>query len=301
MPVQFSFNHRKSADLKKRADSPLSGNGFSLKGENGAATVILIHGLTGTSNEMRYTANSLHRKGYTVICPKLANHGEPMAILKETTWQDFYQSIKGVFLEVEGSAKGGPIFIGGLCIGALLGLLLADEFGARISAVSCLSVTLFYDGWNVPWYRILLPIFYWTPILKDISYYKEDSPYGIKDEAIRERVHQYYSRASLDDMDGMLEHGYPYIPASLFYQNHLLIKHVTKRLSSVEVPVQLIQAKDDDTTGVKNSEFVYHRIKSRIKELILLEDSYHVITVDREREKVAQKMDEFFSRTLVRI
>ena len=265
-----------------------------MKGENGA-NVILIHGLTGTPNEMRYLANGLNRKGYSVSCPRLANHGEPMAVLKWTKWQEFYQSARQAFLAMQSRNGKGPVFISGLCMGALLALLLAEEFGSQIAGVSCLSVTLFYDGWSAPWYRHLLPLFLWTP-LKNIAYYKEDPPYGVKDETIRERIHRYYSQATLDDLKEVGEHGYPYVPGTLFYENHLLIKQVIKKLSSVRVPVQLIQAREDDTTSVKNSKFVYDRISSPVKELVLLEDSYHLVTVDRDREKVVEKMGEFFSR-----
>ena len=49
-------------------------------------------------------------------------------------------------------------------------------------------------------------------------------------------------------------------------------------------------------TSTKNSKFIYDRIKSDIKEIVLLYDSYHIITADQERDKVAAKMDEFFCR-----
>lgn len=293
MSIKFSLNHHK-VPHSKSPNALSSRNGFFLEGENGA-TVILIHGLTGTPNEMRYNADFLNQKGYSVLCPRLANHGEPISVLKRTTWKELYDSVRKAFLKAEETARGGPIFVGGLCMGALLGLLLAEEFGEAVSAVSCLAVTLFYDGWNMPWQRRLLPLAYWTPI-KHFFYFKEDSPYGIKDETIRKRVHKYYANATLDDLEGVVESGYPYVPVTLLHQNHLLIQRVTKRLPSIKVPVQLIQAREDDTTSVKNSEFVYERIGSRIKEMLLLEDSYHLITIDRERDKVAAKMDEFFSR-----
>ena len=294
MTVKISFRAGKSGVTKEESSSaPFVDNGF-LKGKNGAS-VLLIHGLTGTPNEMRYLANSLNRKGYSVFCPRLANNGEPMPVLKKTTWQDFYSSAREAFISMQTRNGKGPIFISGLCMGALLGLLLAEEFPNQVAGVSCLSVTLFYDGWSVPWYRFLLPLFMRTP-LREISYYKEDPPYGVKDEAVRERIHRYYRQADLDDMKKVAEYGYPFVPATLFYQNDLLIKHVIKKLPSIQAPVQLIQAREDDTTSVKNSQFVYDRIGSKTKDLVLLEDSYHLVTVDRERDKVAEKLDEFFSR-----
>ena len=60
--------------------------------------------------------------------------------------------------------------------------------------------------------------------------------------------------------------------------------------------MQLIQAAEGDITSIKNSQFIYDRIKSDRKELVLLNNSYHVITADQEREKVAQNIDIFFKR-----
>ena len=108
--------------------------GFSLKGDNGK-TVILIHGLTGTPNEMRFIANYLNKRGYTVICPKLAYHGESIWLLKRMRWQDFYESVRKVILSGEASGSAGPIYVSGLSMGALLALLLAEEFPDRIAGV----------------------------------------------------------------------------------------------------------------------------------------------------------------------
>ena len=62
-------------------------------------TIILVHGLTGTPNEMRHLAFYLHKQGYSVICPRLANHGQPLTILKHTKWEEFYASVRDVFLK----------------------------------------------------------------------------------------------------------------------------------------------------------------------------------------------------------
>ncbi len=60
------------------------------------------------------------------------------------------------------------------------------------------------------------------------------------------------------------------------------------------MPVQLIQARDDDMTSIRNSTFIYDKIGSALKEIVLLDDCYHVITADQERATVARSMDSFF-------
>jgi len=293
MSVVFSFNFKNFR--KPKANSSLIGkNGFSFIGNNGC-TVILIHGLTGTPNEMKFLASFLHEKGYSVICPRLANHGESIRILKNTKWQDLYESVREVMIKGEAANSAGPIFAAGLSMGALLGLLLADEFKDRISGVSCLAPTLFYDGWNAPRSKYLLPLGYYTP-LKHFFYFKEEPPYGIKNEAIQQRIHKYYNSAKLDDMENVAQYGYPYFPVTLLCQLRLLVKYISKKLPDMRFPVQLIQAKDDDMTSVKNSKYIYDRVKSEIKEMVLLYDSYHVITADHERDIVAEKVEDFFRR-----
>jgi carboxylesterase len=294
MSVVLSLDRRNF--FKPRA----SGNGkekasISLKGTNGCM-VILIHGLTGTPNEMRSLATYLNRKGYSVICPTLAMHGEEIWVLKQAKWEDFYRSVRDVMTEGEVRDFDGPIFAAGLSLGALLALLLADEFKDKVRAVSCLAPTLFYDGWNTPLARYFMPLAY-TP-LRHVFFFKEEPPYGIKNEAIRERVHRHYSNARLDNIENVEQYGYPYFPVALLHQIQLLVKHITKRFPGMHFPVQLIQAKDDDMTSVKNSKFIYERISSSMKEIVLLHNSYHVVTADHERDLVAAKMEDFFGRVL---
>lgn len=267
--------------------------GIFMKGDNGSL-VILVHGMTGSPNEMKSLAASLNRKGYSVVCPRLANHGSPLDVLKRSRWQDFYGSVRSIMTDGEGSRHAGPVFVSGLSMGALLALLLADEFKDRVAGVSCLAPTLFYDGWNSPDSKFWLPLGYKT-FLKQFFYFKEEPPYGIKNEVIRDRIHRYYREARLEDTGNAAQYGYPYFPVTLLNQMRLLVGHLSKRLPHICAPVQLIQAKDDDTASIRNSKYIYDNIGSGIKEMILLYDSYHVITADQERDTVARKVESFFS------
>jgi carboxylesterase len=294
MSVIVSLNIKEFYRPRPRKEDAAADTGFSLKGDNGS-TIVLVHGLTGTPNEMRFVANSLNRAGYSVICPRLANHGGSIRVLKYTRWQEFYGSVRDVFTKGELASNTGPVFTGGLSMGALLALLAADEFKDTVAGVSCLAPTLFYDGWNSPQSKFFLPLGYHT-FLKYFFYFKEEPPYGVKNEAIQERIHKYYGSAKLDDIENAAQYGYPYFPIALLCQLKFLVRHLTKKLPGMRFPVQLIQAKDDDMTSVKNSKFIYDAISSADKEMILLYNSYHVITADQERDVVAEKMRAFFDR-----
>jgi carboxylesterase len=253
-------------------------------------TIILLHGLTGTPNEMRYLAFSLNKQGYRVICPRLANHGQPLPVLKRTTWEELYRPLRAVFLEA--LEAGHQVYVGGLSMSALFVLLLAEEFQEKLAGGICLAPTLFFDGWNVPWYNRLLPLAAHTP-LKYCLYFKESPPYGIKNEKIRAMVHRHYSRARLADIEQIAKYGYAFFPVSLFHQLQRLTRTVTPLLGRINAPLLLIHPQEDDTASVKNSELIYDHISSRVKRLVILTDSYHVVTADQEREKVSQAILEF--------
>jgi len=285
MSIVFYVNN------KKTVSAAAPDNGLFLKADSQRA-VILVHGLTGTPNEMRFLAGSLNRGGYSVICPRLAYHGEPVEILKNARWQDFYATVRETFIKAQGEYR--EVYLAGLSMSALLILLLAEEFEGKVAGVSCLSPTLFYDGWNTPWYKCFLPLAYLTP-LKHFLYFKESPPYGIKNERLRALVHEYFGKARVDDLSGVSQYGYPLFPVTLLEQLNILVKYTVPRLGNIHTPVQLIQAKEDDMTSVKNSQLIYDRIKSKEKEIVLLNNSYHVITADQERQKVAQEMERFFN------
>jgi len=284
MSLIFSFEFNRPPDA-----IAASNDGIVLDG-NLPRTIILLHGLTGTPNEMRYLAFSLNKKGYRVICPRLANHGQPLHVLKHTTWEELYQPLRAVFLkELE---SGNKVYVAGLSMSALFVLLLAEEFQEKLAGGICLAPTLFLDGWNVPWYHRLLPLASHTP-LKYCLYFKESPPYGIKNEKIRAMIHRYYGRARLDDIEQIAKYGYAYFPVSLFHQLQRLVRTVIPLLDRINVPMLLIHPQEDDTASVRNSELIYARISSPVKRLVILTDSYHVITADQEREKVGAAMLEF--------
>jgi carboxylesterase len=284
MSIIFSLDfNRPSATL------PVPDDDIVLAGDR-HRTVFLLHGLTGTPNEMRYLAFSLNKKGYSVVCPRLANHGQPLHILKHTTWEDLYRPLRTAFLKALES--GDKIYVAGLSMSALFVLLLAEEFQEKLAGGICLAPTLFFDGWNVPWYHRLLPVVSATP-LKYCLYFKESPPYGIKNEKIRGMVHRYYNKARLEDIGQISKFGYAYFPVSLFHQLHRLARTVTPMLGRINAPLLLVHPQEDDTASVKNSELIYARVSSPVKRLVVLTDSYHVVTADQEREKVGRVMLEF--------
>ena len=283
--IVFSFKE------DRREISNIPDTGFFLPGDKNLC--FLIHGLTGTAKEMRAIAQRLNKQGFSVAVPLMLNHNKSISQLKRTTWREIYNSIRAEFLKYADEYEN--IFVAGLSFGALIGILLANEFPEKIKALNCFSPTLFYDGWGNPKSRVLLPLIYKTP-LKYWLYFKEECPYGLKNERLRSKVENFYKDAELFDYSKVHLYGFPVIPVSCIHQNSLLAKKVISILKDIRTPIQLLQAREDDVTSPKNSYCIYNRVKSAEKKIIFLENSYHIITADQEKDKVAEETVAFFEK-----
>lgn len=280
--------------IKRQDRHAVSDRGIYLAADSGCM-VLLLHGLTGSPTELGYLAYSLkHRGGHSVRCPRLVNHGQPLSVLARTTWRQLYRSAKESFIEARGEAraKRQPLVVGGLSLGAILSLMLAAEFPDDVAGTVCLSPTLFYDGWNVPWYQKLIPLASYTP-LKYFSYFRENDPFGLKDETLRGKVAEQYEKMSLRDSGDAASLGYAHFPVRLFCEMRPLIAQCKRVLPAVTSPVLLIQAANDDMTSPRNSEFIRDRVGSARRELVMLEQSYHVVSADLERSAVAEHLQRF--------
>jgi carboxylesterase len=235
-----------------------------------------------------------HRGQLSVECRRLVNHGQPLSVLARTRWRELLESARGHFrtARARATANGVPLVIGGLSLGAVLSLIIASENPDEVDGVICLSPTLFYDGWNVPWTQRLIPLADYLPV-KHFLYLREQSPFGLKDEVLRGNVADSYERTKLGDDAAVAELGYAHFPLTLFCEMRHIIALCRRSLPQVHAPLLLLQAKDDDLTSPRNARYILQHVGSRRTELVILTNSYHVITADLDRAEVAAAMTRF--------
>jgi len=263
---------------------------FFMEGTNGKG-VLLIHGLTGIPGEMRPVGKLLNRKGYTVYAPLLAGHGDTEKALLKTSWQDWYESVKKGFFELKG--KTDQTFTAGICAGGALGLYLAAEHPKDVSGTAIYSHTFRYDGWNMPKFYVaapLIPIAAYIPLLRNLKF-KEQHPFGIKDDRIRNAI--IGKSGGKDFMEGVLD----YFPLRALDQMYRLGGAINKIAPKVTTPTLLIHAKNDDLSHPRNSRYLARRLGKNCR-MELLEDSYHMVHIDRERSKVAEMTADFFNSVI---
>jgi len=267
---------------------------FFLKGNNGKA-ILLIHGITGTPSEMRYLGRSINKAGFTVFCNTLPRHCDTLDELKKVTWQEIVDCITEDF---NGLKKEYPkVFVAGLSMGALMAIHLAYQLPSDISGIVALAPTLFYDGWAHYKGKFLLNFVWHIPFLRNAIDVREGWPYGLKDEALREEIHKFYKNAKARKFyKKIFLFGSPFFPIACLYQAHLFAKVVKKELPYIKTPIIILHAREDDMTSLKNAQYVFDNIASKDKSLIVLEDSYHMITIDKDKDRVSQEAVNFISR-----
>lgn len=276
--------------------------------------VYLIHGVTGTPTEMYYVARRLARHGWNVYATTLPGHCTRVRDLARTNEYDWRQHVR---TQLAYARERYPIvFVVGLCAGGLLALDAATA--VALDGVGVLSPTFAHDGWNARWTHALLrfSLKVLPRWVQSHLFYREKAPFGVKDEALQERIRAAYSpsgrlrkqlrylrvrwkrHAARRDIKSpsAAATGYALYPLKTFSDLDQLITGVRSCLGKVTAPTVILQSSEDDVTSPRNAYLVYNEIRSQEKQLTLLEDCYHVLTVDKQKHLVVDHLIDFFNK-----
>ena len=244
--------------------------------------VLLFHGMTGSPFEMKKMGRALFEADFDVFCYCLPGHGTSPINIKTVRWEDWYTDSTMHYRNL--TKRYDEVYLGGLCMGAVLALTIAAEY-REVRGIISLSTTLFLDGWTIPWYNFFMPLGLHT-ILRYYYSFPEREPYGLKNEVLRKKIAALQKR-NTEALDNY--------PMSCIYELLKLSKFAQKNMFRVQAPVLLMHAKEDDLTSVKGSQFVYRNVGSSIRKYIELEDSYHLVVMDNEREFVFNTSIDFLN------
>jgi carboxylesterase len=251
----------------------------------GPTGILLVHGLGGTPVELRYVAQALARDGHTVHCCQLSGHCASMDDLRRSTWHDWYGSVETAHDSLRRHCH--TIIAGGLSMGAILALHLARQRKGEIAGLTLFAPCLRLDGWPMPWYSFLLRYLRLHPLAINVDI-PERQPYGIKDERIRTFV-----------LSGMLgngaEAGAFSTPLRAFAQFFALGAVVRREICEIDVPTLIMHPRQDDMANLGNALEIQRKLRGPVETLVL-DDCYHLVTLDRQRDVVINRSLEFAKR-----
>lgn len=260
-----------------------SAKDHGLRYAGGPVGFLLAHGLGGTPVELRSLARGLNRAGHTVHCPQLAGHCASEADLAAASREDW---LAGMEAELDlMRARCATIIVGGLSMGAVLGMQVAARRPKDVHGLALYAPTLWYDGWSIPWYSFLLKPLIDTPMGRRFRFVERE-PFGIKDKRIRGHVLRAMESGD-SSVAGLLG-----TPSAAVRQMWKLIADVRGTLGSIKAPALLVHAREDDVAGLSNAIHLQRHLGGLVDTLVL-DDSYHLVTLDRQSDIVLDRSIRF--------
>jgi len=253
------------------------------QGNTGHA-VVLLPGLCGSELEMGAIPRLLKQSNHTYTIPRIKGYSAHTGL---TGYQEWIDSVDQFVTDL--SQTHHSISIAGLSMGATLALAVAEQ-NSKVHSLVILSPVFLFDGWSVPWYYPFLALLYKIGIRN--WHFKEREPFGVKNVELRRHIRKAVMANTVSEL------GAAHLPAVHLYQSLELIKATKKDLSSITADTLIIHAIDDETASPKNPEIIMNRISSETCRMIWLGNSYHMITVDNEREVVANEVNNFINQTI---
>lgn len=129
----------KPSELK---NAHLEGDAFYWEG--GPVGVLLSHGFTATSAEVRLLARHLHARGFSVAGPLLPGHATSIEDLNRCRWQDWVRGVEQTYQQLVTRCQ--KVVVGGESLGSLLALYLASEH-PQAAAVLAYAPALHSTSW----------------------------------------------------------------------------------------------------------------------------------------------------------
>jgi len=246
---------------------------FALPGSR-ALGCLLIHGFTATPDEMRPLGEALAARGFPVRAVRLAGHGTAVADLAHTGWVDWFASVEEECGRFRRDVR--RVAAVGMSLGSLLALHLAATRPADVEALVLCGTPLRLGDPRVRWLPALARVPWlarrWATIPKG------GGP-DIADPVVRAASRSY---------DAM--------PLTALLELLRLQTVVRAELRRVTQPALLLHGRHDHSVPVASLDLLRRSLGSRTVETHVLERSWHVVTLDYDRDEVARLAAEFLKR-----
>ena len=206
-------------------------------------------------------------------------HSGSVEALQASSWHDWYVSAE-IALD-DSRRRCDTVVVGGLSMGAVLALMLAARRKSDVPGCALYAPTLRLDGWGVPWHARLFGLVHqkWLANWFDFA---EREPYGIKDPRVRALV-----SAAIESGDSA-KAGMFMVPGGSMLELRHLVNAVRRRAHEVTQPVLLVHPRQDDRADLVDAFWLQRHLGGRV-DAVVLDDSYHVVTMDRQRDIVAER------------
>lgn len=218
--------------------------------------ILLCHGFNGTPQSVRDVGIDLMEKGFTVYAPRLTGHGTDPEDFRCSTKTCWYDSVEAGIHFLRERCR--HVIVVGQSMGGTLALKAA--LAGLTDAIVTINAAL-----SVPGYA--------CHATEDVCRFIDEGEPDIKADDVYEIV-------------------YDKVPTSAIRELLALIEEVRPRVSDVNVPICVIHSAVDHVVPPEDSIWLYEQIQVP-KQRIVLEQSYHVATMDHDRGRLGDVIGTF--------
>jgi carboxylesterase len=230
--------------------------------DGGPIGVVLSHGFTGTPASMRPWAEYLAGQGFTVRLPLLPGHGSTWQETNKTRWPQWYGVVEQAYAEV--AARCHTVFGCGLSMGGTLLTRLAEVKGDAIAGLVLVNPSYATERAD-------------AKLARYISWAVKSRP-GIGSDIKK---------------PGVVEPAYDRTPVVAFTSVQQLWKVVRIDLASVRTPILVFRSRDDHVVEPLSVKLLKAEAVGTTVREVVLEDSYHVATLDNDAPQIFAGSVEF--------
>ena len=228
----------------------------------GPVGALLCHGFTGTTQSMRPWAEHLAAAGLTVRAPRLPGHGTRWQDLNATRFSDWYAELERAFDDLRSGCD--RVFVMGLSMGGTLTLRLAELRSSEVAGIVVVNASLASDRRDVK----LVPLL--SKALPSIP--------GIASDINKRGVTEVaYDRTPLKAL-ASLQRAWPVVCADLH---------------KISCPVLVYRSRTDHVVEPVSGRRLLEGLAGGTVEERVLEDSYHVATLDNDAPTIFEGSLEF--------
>ncbi|MFS0822019.1 alpha/beta hydrolase [Bacillus sp. 1P02SD] len=232
--------------------------------EGGERAVLLLHGFTGNSADVRMLGRFLENRGYTCHAPIYKGHGVPPEELVHTGPEDWWEDVMNAYqlLKNKGYDK---IAVAGLSLGGVFSLKLG--YTVPIKGIVTMCAPMYLKSEEVMYESVV-------EFAREYKRFEGKSPEQI-DKEIEE-----FKKTPMNTLKAL--------------QN--LIAEVRNNVDMIYSPTFVAQARHDKMINPDSANIIYEAIENDFKKIKWYEESGHVITLDKERDQLHEDVYAFLEQ-----
>lgn len=227
--------------------------------EGGPRAVLMLHGFTGSSADVRMLGRFLQKEGYTCMGPQYRGHAVPPEELLQYGPADWWEDVLNAYQSLK--EKGyEEIAVCGLSLGGVMSLRLASEENVKGVIPMCAPTGIDAED----------------RLYKGVKAYARE--YKSREDKSPEQIEQEMA---------------DFKPMPTLKDLRAFVRDTTTKLEDIFVPALVVQGAKDQMVDPESAHEIYEAINAFQKELLMYEESGHVITLDKEKEKLHQDVLDF--------